>query len=163
MQLLQQAMARLHGTDHRTGNRGTAGARAFTLKTWQRCLETYITAFDARKPFTMEYRLRRHDGKYRWVLDNGVPRFTADGTFSGYIGSCLDITDRRRAEVRLRQSEERFRRIVETALEGIWVLDPQGTDHLRQRPDGRDAGRSACGAAGAIGVRLHGPRGSSRW
>src|SRR5271157_5873884 len=92
----------------------------------ERCLETYVTAFDARTPFTMEYRLRRHDGEYRWVLDNGVPRFVSDGTFSGYIGSCLDITDRRRAEVQLRESEERFRRIVETALEGIWVLDPQG-------------------------------------
>jgi PAS domain S-box-containing protein len=91
-----------------------------------RCLATYLTAFKARKPFTMEYRLRRHDGKYRWMLDNGVPRFAEDGTFSGYIGSCLDITDRRRAEVQLRRSKERFRRIVETALEGIWVLDPQG-------------------------------------
>ena len=74
----------------------------------------------------MEYRLRRHDGEYRWVLDNGVPRFAPDGNFSGYIGSCIDITDRRRAEGQLRESEERFRRIVETALEGIWVLDPQG-------------------------------------
>ena len=92
----------------------------------ERCLETYVTAFDARTPFTMEYRLRRHDGEYRWVLDNGVPRFAPDGTFSGYIGSCLDITDRRRAEVQLQESEERFRRIVETALEGICVLDPQG-------------------------------------
>ncbi len=92
----------------------------------ERCLDTYVTAFDARTPLEMEYRLRRHDGEYRWVLDNGVPRFGPDGNFSGYIGSCIDITDRRRAEGQLRQSEERFRRIVETALEGIWVLDPQG-------------------------------------
>jgi len=92
----------------------------------EQCLETYVTAFDARTPFTMEYRLRRHDGEYRWVVDNGVPRVAPDGTFAGYIGSCLDITDRRRSEVQLRESEERFRRIVETALEGIWVLDAQG-------------------------------------
>ncbi|MGC8643511.1 MAG: PAS domain S-box protein, partial [Isosphaeraceae bacterium] len=55
-------------------------------------LETYTRSFEACRPFSMEYRLRRHDGKYRWVLANGVPRFAADGTFAGYIGSCLDIT-----------------------------------------------------------------------
>ncbi len=69
----------------------------------ERCLETYVTAFDARRPFTMEYRLRRHDGEYRWVLDNGVSRFAPDGTFSGYIGSCIDITDRKRAEDELKE------------------------------------------------------------
>jgi CheY-like chemotaxis protein len=53
----------------------------------------------------MEYRLRRHDGEYRWVLDNGVPRFAPDGTFSGYIGSCVDITDRRRTEDELRNAD----------------------------------------------------------
>jgi signal transduction histidine kinase len=46
----------------------------------------------------MEYRLRRNDGEYRWVLDTGVPRFNPDGSFAGYIGSCLDITDRKLAE-----------------------------------------------------------------
>ena len=73
----------------------------------ERCLETYVTAFDARTPFTMEYRLRRHDGEYRWVLDNGVPRFDPDDTFSGYIGSCIDITDRKRAEEELRNADRR--------------------------------------------------------
>ena len=46
----------------------------------------------------MEYRLRRHDGEYRWVLDEGVPLFSPDGSFAGYIGSCIDITERRHAE-----------------------------------------------------------------
>jgi CheY-like chemotaxis protein/two-component sensor histidine kinase len=55
----------------------------------------------------MEYRLRRHDGKHRWVLDNGVPRFTPDGIFSGYIGSCIDITDRKLIEEELRKSDRR--------------------------------------------------------
>jgi PAS domain S-box-containing protein len=72
-----------------------------------RCLQTYHESFDARQPFTMEYRLQRHDGKYRWVMDTGVPRFTPDGTFSGYIGSCIDITDRERVEQELRQSDRR--------------------------------------------------------
>ena len=58
----------------------------------------YLAAFDARAPFSVEYRLRRHDGQYRWILANAIPRSTADGEFSGYIGSCLDITDRRLAE-----------------------------------------------------------------
>jgi PAS domain S-box-containing protein len=60
-----------------------------------RCLSVYSGAFDARVDFEMEYRLRRFDGKYRWIVDYGVPRFESDGTFCGYIGSCVDITDRK--------------------------------------------------------------------
>ncbi len=63
-----------------------------------RCLETYLGAFDQRQSFEMEYRVRRNDGEYRWILDIGVPRFNPDGCFAGYIGSCLDITDRKLAE-----------------------------------------------------------------
>ncbi|HEV2397485.1 MAG TPA: MASE1 domain-containing protein [Candidatus Sulfotelmatobacter sp.] len=62
------------------------------------CLGTYSQAFDRRRSFAMEYRLRRNDGEYRWILDTGVPRFNPDGSFAGYIGSCLDITDRKLAE-----------------------------------------------------------------
>ena len=64
----------------------------------RRCLETYSRAFDRRETFAMEYRLRRNDGEFRWILDIGVPRFNSDGGFAGYIGSCLDITDRKLAE-----------------------------------------------------------------
>jgi PAS domain S-box-containing protein len=62
-----------------------------------RCREAYVQAFDRRVPFTMEYRLRRRDGAYRWVLDSGVPRFNPDGFFAGYIGSAIDITDQKLA------------------------------------------------------------------
>ena len=62
-----------------------------------RCLDTYVTCFDNRQRFTMEYRLKRHDGCYRWILDNGVPTFQ-QGTFTGYIGSCIDITTQKEAE-----------------------------------------------------------------
>ena len=62
------------------------------------CSETYTSAFDARRSFRMEYRLRRADGEYRWVLDTGVPRFEEDGTFVGYVGSCIDISDRKETE-----------------------------------------------------------------
>jgi PAS domain S-box-containing protein len=62
------------------------------------CLGTYVDAFDRRQSFNMEYRLRRHDGEYRWLFDLGVPRLNQDGSFAGYIGSCLDVTDRKLAE-----------------------------------------------------------------
>jgi PAS domain S-box-containing protein len=64
----------------------------------ERCLGIYSGAFDARVNFEMEYRLRRFDGKYRWIVDYGVPRFESDGIFCGYIGSCIDITDRKSTE-----------------------------------------------------------------
>lgn len=62
-----------------------------------RCLRTYVNAFRAREPFSMEYRLRRHDGEYRWLLDNGKP-FYRDDDFAGYWGSCVDVTVHRDAE-----------------------------------------------------------------
>lgn len=62
------------------------------------CLGTYTSAFDRRESFKMQYRLRRNDGEYRWVSDIGVPRFNPDGAFAGYIGSCVDITERRMVE-----------------------------------------------------------------
>jgi PAS domain S-box-containing protein len=71
-----------------------------------RCFETYVAAFDQRSRFDMEYRLRRADGQYRWVFDTGNPRFGPDGEFLGYIGSCLDITDRKQAEEELRTAHE---------------------------------------------------------
>ena len=75
----------------------------------ERYLATYTKAFDERRPFRIEYRLRRADGEYRWVLGSGIPRFAADGAFAGYIGSCIDITDRQRAEAELRESEASLR------------------------------------------------------
>ena len=60
-----------------------------------KCLQSYVRAFDGRQKFSMEYRLRRADGQYRWIIDSGAPRFLSDGTFSGYIGCCFDITDRK--------------------------------------------------------------------
>lgn len=64
---------------------------------FDRCLAVYAAAFDRRDTFSMEYRLQRHDGAYRWILDNGRP-FERDGTFAGYFGSCIDIHERRELE-----------------------------------------------------------------
>ena len=68
-----------------------------------RCIAVYYKAFDSRTKFEMEYRLRRYDGEYRWIVDYGVPRFESNGTFCGYIGSCIDITERKLSELSLRE------------------------------------------------------------
>src|SRR3984893_18741011 len=60
------------------------------------CLSVYTAAFDSRDEFSMEYRLCRHDGAYRLVLDIGGPYFSADGEFLGYFGSCIDVTAAKR-------------------------------------------------------------------
>jgi two-component system, sensor histidine kinase PdtaS len=72
----------------------------------QHCMVTYMDAFVERRGFRVEYRLRRGDGEYRWVLDTGVPRFSLRGEFEGFIGSCIDITE-------LREAQERARRLNE--------------------------------------------------
>ena len=64
----------------------------------ERCLVTYTTAFDTHRTFELEYRLHRADGQYRWLLSRGVPRFKSDGDFAGYIGTCIDISDRHEVE-----------------------------------------------------------------
>jgi PAS domain S-box-containing protein len=93
---------------------------------YDRCLEIYFTSFEAREPFEVEYRLRRYDGEYRWVLDHGVPRYSPGGDFLGYIGSCIDITERRQAEETLRESEARFQHMADTAPAMLWVTKPDG-------------------------------------
>jgi PAS domain S-box-containing protein len=77
---------------------GNGWAEGVHSEDFAECLKTYTEAFDRREHFEMQYRLRRHDGEYRWVSAIGVPRFNDDGTFAGYIGSCIDITERKRAE-----------------------------------------------------------------
>ncbi|OWY65113.1 hypothetical protein B7486_43570 [cyanobacterium TDX16] len=71
-----------------------------------RCVETYLSAFHSRQEFAQEIRLRRADGKYRWIFEKGSPRFTPDGSFAGYIGCCLDISDRKVSEDALKTRAE---------------------------------------------------------
>jgi PAS domain S-box-containing protein len=84
-----------------------------------RCLATYSSSFEAQHRFRMEYRLRRADGEFRWILDDGVPRFTPGGVLAGYIGSCVDITEERRAE----EERQKFVSLAERSLEFIGMCD----------------------------------------
>ena len=89
-------------------------------------LDTYTASFDKRLAFTMQYRLRKHDGRYGWVADTGVPRFAEDGEFLGYIGSCIEVTAQKEAEERYRESAE-FNETVLASLDSqIAILDRRG-------------------------------------
>jgi two-component system sensor kinase FixL len=102
------------------GNGWAEGVHQDDLK---RCREVYTSAFDARQPFVMQYRLRRNDGEYRWISDQGVPRYDPQGRFAGYIGSCVDVTELVNKDQALRESEERMRVAAEAINLGIWEWD----------------------------------------
>jgi PAS domain S-box-containing protein len=82
--------------------------------------QTVLTARESYKPWELEYRLRRYDGQYRWILDHGQPRFTDTGAFKGYVGTCLDITERIQAEQSLSEEQARFDLVVRGAAVGVW-------------------------------------------
>jgi PAS domain S-box-containing protein len=88
-----------------------------------KCFKIYTEAFDARQPFVMQYRLRRNDGEYRRISDNGVPRYDAQGKFAGYIGSCVDVTELIIKEQALRGFEERVVLAAQAAHLGVWEMD----------------------------------------
>ncbi len=115
------------GMEQELGDGWTEGVHPDDM---ERCLETYVSAFDRRAPFSMTYRLRRHDGEYRWLQDDGAPRFDEERRFLGYIGHCFDVTERIEAERALKQSEERhlhlYRLLADaekTARMGSWTWE----------------------------------------
>ncbi|MEQ8753676.1 MAG: PAS domain S-box protein [Coleofasciculus sp. G1-WW12-02] len=95
------------------------------------CRQTYSYAFNRRQSFRMEYRLRRADGEYRWLLDTGIPRFGDDSSFLGYIGSCIDITDVKESQAALEYSQSLLSGVLNSSLDGVMafeaVRDRQGT------------------------------------
>jgi PAS domain S-box-containing protein len=94
----------------------------------------YLAANEMQVPFRAEYRLRRWDGEYRWFSDSALPRFDAAGEFVGYIGSVVDIEDRRRAELALRESERQFRAVVENMPGLAWTARSDGfVDYVNRR------------------------------
>ncbi|MEP6900597.1 MAG: PAS domain S-box protein [Actinomycetota bacterium] len=93
---------------------------------YDRCLEVFTASFDAREGFELEYRLRRSDGEYRWILDKGMPCFAPDNEFLGFIGSGIGITKRKQAEENLIESEARLKTIVDNLNEGLIIADLDG-------------------------------------
>ena len=86
---------------------GNGWTKGIHPEDYDHCMEIYRGSFDAREEFEMEFRLRHFDGDYCWLLDRGVPLFTPEGVFKGYIGSCVDVTERKEAE---QKREEILRR-----------------------------------------------------
>ncbi|EWS64744.1 putative diguanylate cyclase [Hydrogenophaga sp. T4] len=97
-----------------------------------RCQDTYDRAFESRQPFSTEFRLLRHDGSYRWMLDQGIPRHDADGHFLGYIGSCVDLTDLKAAEQTALHQRQLLEKIFDVLPDLFFLLDDEGTiiEHL---------------------------------
>ena len=93
----------------------------------QRTYDSYLRHFHARVPVEMEYRARRHDGEFRWVQVHGMPRYGANGEFTGYIGSAVDITDRRQHEAALQRSEALYRDVVESQIAFVCRFLPDAT------------------------------------
>jgi PAS domain S-box-containing protein len=109
------------------GNGWSEGVHPEDLKN---CLDAYTRAFDLRESFNMQYRLRRHDGEYRWALDIGVPRLNPDGSFAGYIGSCRDTTDQKLAVEAL---ADVGRRLIEAHEEERTWIARELHDDINQR------------------------------
>jgi PAS domain S-box-containing protein len=92
---------------------------------FQFCLDVYTTSFDMHQSFEMEYRLRRFDGEYHWMLDTGIPRFGADGEFLGYIGTCTDISDRKAVEQEILEKQKFIQKIAEASPNILYLYDLQ--------------------------------------
>src|ERR1043166_1883954 len=90
---------------------GDGWSRSVHPEDLARWLDTFVRSFDAREAFEIEYRLRRRDGEFRWVLDRGLPRYSADRVFVGFVGACIDIDERKCAEHELARSLERERKL----------------------------------------------------
>src|SRR5262249_4426073 len=118
---------------------GVGWAESVHHEDLQRVMDTYLGAFNERRPFTMEYRLRRRCGDYRWILDRGVPRFSPDGLFAGYIGSCVDVTEVKDREASLHDAVRRRDEFLSIASHELRTplttlrLQVQWAEHALQR------------------------------
>ncbi len=110
---------------------GTGWSEGIYKDDYIKCLQAYESAFDRRQIFALEYRMRRADGEYRWVLDHGAPRFSSDGEFLGFIGSCVDITERKQSEETLQKALEEVAKLKNhLEVENIYLQETLRRDHL---------------------------------
>ncbi len=116
---------------------------------FDQCLAEYVAAFDRREKFSIVYRLRRHDGKYRWLLDDGTPRHDEEGNFIGYIGHCLDITETKHAEEEAKAQIREVEQINARLLEANKTLE-QTQKQLLQSEKMASIGQLAAGVAHEI-------------
>jgi PAS domain S-box-containing protein len=135
--------------DQELGNGWAEGVHPDDLR---RCMDIYTQAFDRREAFSLEYRLRRHDGEHRWVLDIGVPRFNQERSFVGYIGTAVDVTEHKQAEEALRQSEGRFRLAAEAGKMFAYEWDATTDVIVRSEQSTQILGIDA--SAGATGQQI---------
>jgi PAS domain S-box-containing protein len=110
----------------------------------ERCSEVADRAFAARESYVMEYRMRRHDGEYRWLLEQGTPRYDADNRFIGFIGSCLDLTELKQAEAAASERGAVLKQVFDVLEDMLFVVDDQErfvhfqagqTDRLYAQPE----------------------------
>jgi PAS domain S-box-containing protein len=114
-----------------------------------RCVGIYLDHFARCAVFEMEYRLRRHDGVYRYIFDRGVPFFDEAGAFGGFIGSCVDVDERVRAQALLEAAAARERKVAE-GLAAELVVQSQ------------EAERAAPGRRGVAAAAVRGPEALAR-
>ncbi len=105
---------------------GNGWAEGVHPEDFDHCFEIYANSFDARQEFMMEYRLRRGDGEYRWILDTGAPQFNSGGDFLGYIGFVVDISERRKAEHEHMRQRIELAHLSRVAMLGgaFWLFGP---------------------------------------
>jgi PAS domain S-box-containing protein len=131
------------------GEGWTAGVHSDEQETIR---ESVQEALAERRPFTIDYRLRRWDGEYRWVLDHGLPRFGDDGRFAGYIGSAIDITELKAAQQALLESDALRSAIFGSLYGQVVAIDRDGViiavnqSWMRSATKGGDPSRLSVGA-----------------
>ncbi|MEO7049225.1 MAG: PAS domain-containing sensor histidine kinase, partial [Ferruginibacter sp.] len=106
----------------------------------EKCMEMYISSFERQEEFEMEYRLRRHDGKYRWMLDNGVPYYDKSKQFSCFVGSCVDINEIKEHEKRKDQFITNASHELKTPLTSLQVYLHLISEYFVDKMDDKYAG-----------------------